>query len=107
MTFASSITFQNHVLLPAMTYKVVRREDDDALDEVRAAGASGRWTEAAFAPDGAMPMRELASRPAQEPGRRAPQKRHKSPGAGHTPKSETAERLHLGCLGIAFLLERS
>ena len=91
VTFASSITFQNHVLLPAMTYKVVRREDDDALDEVRAAGASGRWTEAAFAPEGAMPMRELASRPAQEPGRRA-------------PKSETAERLHLGCLGIASAL---
>ena len=34
VTFASSITFQNHVLLPAMTYKVVRREDDDALDPV-------------------------------------------------------------------------
>ena len=72
VTFASSITFQNHVLLPAMTYKVVRREDDDALDDVRAAGASGRWTEAAFAPEGAMPMRELASRSAQEPGAGTP-----------------------------------
>ena len=55
MTFASIISFQNHVL----------------VDE-RAAGASGRWTEAAFAPEGAMPMRELASRPAQEPGRGHP-----------------------------------